>query len=198
MTGEVSAHAVPPPAHLLLELVNTHDVEQGTDAIAGPEALEAWLAGHGLGRAGARAEHVARARELREAIRDLLLANNGVPVDAAAARAVIERAGRRARLSLRYGSDGALALAPEADGVDAALGWIVAAVFSATAQGSWPRLKACRAHDCAWAFYDTARNQSRQWCSMQVCGNRAKVRAYRRRRGTVSGETRDRPRLADG
>jgi predicted RNA-binding Zn ribbon-like protein len=31
------------------------------------------------------------------------------------------------------------------------------------------------------AFHDTSKNQSRQWCSMRVCGNRQKTRAYRRR-----------------
>ncbi|MGH3007295.1 MAG: CGNR zinc finger domain-containing protein, partial [Gaiellaceae bacterium] len=43
------------------------------------------------------------------------------------------------------------------------------------------RLKACRAEDCRWAFYDRARNRSRHWCSMAVCGNRTKARTFRRR-----------------
>ncbi len=33
---------------------------------------------------------------------------------------------------------------------------------------------------CGWLFLDTSRNRSRRWCSMQSCGNRAKVRRYRR------------------
>jgi predicted RNA-binding Zn ribbon-like protein len=47
--------------------------------------------------------------------------------------------------------------------------------------GSWPRLKACAADNCQWAFYDHSRNHSRVWCSMDVCGNREKVRSYRER-----------------
>jgi len=42
-------------------------------------------------------------------------------------------------------------------------------------------MKACRADDCKWAFLDTAKNQSRAWCSMSSCGNREKMRAYRAR-----------------
>jgi predicted RNA-binding Zn ribbon-like protein len=49
------------------------------------------------------------------------------------------------------------------------------------ADGTWERMKACRADDCRWAFLDTAKNRSRAWCSMQSCGNRAKVAAYRER-----------------
>jgi predicted RNA-binding Zn ribbon-like protein len=49
--------------------------------------------------------------------------------------------------------------------------------------GSWSRLKACR--QCGWAFYDYSRNRSGSWCSMQLCGNRTKTRAYRRRQHTA-------------
>jgi predicted RNA-binding Zn ribbon-like protein len=43
------------------------------------------------------------------------------------------------------------------------------------------RLKQC-ADDrgCGWLFLDTSRNRSRRWCDMRSCGNRAKVRRYRR------------------
>jgi predicted RNA-binding Zn ribbon-like protein len=46
--------------------------------------------------------------------------------------------------------------------------------------GTWPRLKACR--NCCWSFYDYSPNRSATWCSMQLCGNRKKTRAYRSRR----------------
>jgi predicted RNA-binding Zn ribbon-like protein len=41
------------------------------------------------------------------------------------------------------------------------------------------RLRICAADDCDWLFYDTSRNQSRKWCDMSTCGNRAKVAKYR-------------------
>jgi predicted RNA-binding Zn ribbon-like protein len=55
--------------------------------------------------------------------------------------------------------------------------------------GSWQRVKACRADDCHWAFYDFSRNRSGTWCDMAVCGNREKVRSYRER--APRGEERD-------
>ena len=48
--------------------------------------------------------------------------------------------------------------------------------------GAWPRLKACRETTCRWAFYDASKNRSSIWCSMAVCGSRAKARTYRRRK----------------
>lgn len=47
------------------------------------------------------------------------------------------------------------------------------------------RIKSCADSRCAWLFYDTSRNRSRRWCSMEDCGNRAKARRhYRRARGS--------------
>ncbi len=39
------------------------------------------------------------------------------------------------------------------------------------------RVKQCPGlGDCGWLFLDTSKNGSRQWCSMQGCGSRAKMR----------------------
>jgi predicted RNA-binding Zn ribbon-like protein len=54
--------------------------------------------------------------------------------------------------------------------------------------GDLSRVRMCAAHDCAWLFLDTSRNRSRRWCSMQSCGNRAKVQQFRERRAKVSDE----------
>jgi predicted RNA-binding Zn ribbon-like protein len=55
-------------------------------------------------------------------------------------------------------------------------------VAAAMNDGTWSRLKVCMNDECAWAFYDHARNRSGKWCEMSVCGNRMKARAYRARR----------------
>lgn len=44
------------------------------------------------------------------------------------------------------------------------------------------RLKRCEGSRCALLFVDTSRSGHRRWCSMERCGNRAKVAAHRRRR----------------
>ncbi|MBC6461609.1 CGNR zinc finger domain-containing protein, partial [Actinomadura sp. HBU206391] len=74
------------------------------------------------------------------------------------------------------------ALVPATGGVSAGLGRIAAAIMECAADGSWERLKACQEDTCRWAFMDTSKNRSRAWCSMRVCGNRTKTRAYRARR----------------
>jgi predicted RNA-binding Zn ribbon-like protein len=39
---------------------------------------------------------------------------------------------------------------------------------------------------CGWLFFDTSRNKSRRWCSMETCGNRAKSqRHYEKQRTTL-------------
>jgi predicted RNA-binding Zn ribbon-like protein len=41
------------------------------------------------------------------------------------------------------------------------------------------RIRECSADNCKLVFYDESRTNNRRWCSMQRCGNRAKVRAFR-------------------
>lgn len=43
------------------------------------------------------------------------------------------------------------------------------------------RLKRCNNPDCVLIFLDTSRNQKRRWCSMETCGNRAKVSTHYRK-----------------
>jgi len=42
-------------------------------------------------------------------------------------------------------------------------------------------IKECKDVTCRWLFLDSSKNQSRHWCSMQLCGNRAKVQRFRTR-----------------
>jgi predicted RNA-binding Zn ribbon-like protein len=172
----------PGDLELVRTFVNTFDVETGSDELADPPSLERWLRAHGLLRGGPRpgGAEVVAARRLREAIRTLLLENNGVSVRKEAAL-TLSRTARRAALTPVFDPDGNAALEPAAGGVDGALGRMLSVVAAAMTDGTWSRLKACRADDCRWAFYDHARNRSRHWCSMSVCGNRTKARTYRRR-----------------
>jgi predicted RNA-binding Zn ribbon-like protein len=49
------------------------------------------------------------------------------------------------------------------------------------ASDSLDRIRECAADDCGLVFYDESRSNNRRWCSMQRCGNRAKVRTHRAR-----------------
>jgi len=146
-----------------------------------PEALGSWMNPHGippgddLGPAD-----VKRAIEFREAMRLLLLANNSGELDHDALRRLREAADE-GLIRVEIHEDGEAFARPARAGVPALFARLLAAVADSQCAGSWGRLKACAAEDCQWAFYDTSRNRSRTWCSMEVCGNRAKTRAYRAR-----------------
>jgi len=164
--------------------VNTYNQELPGDRIGTARGLAEFCSEHGLGEGGrASAGDVARAIELREALRLLLMANNGHPLDSDAA-AVVEHAARAAQLAVRLDTTGGALLVPQAPGMDGALGGIVAIAYAAMADGSWRRLKACRRDVCQWAFYDHSRNRSGAWCAMAICGNRTKTRGYRSRRAS--------------
>jgi predicted RNA-binding Zn ribbon-like protein len=167
---------------LIRDFVNTRDLLENEEKLGSPDELVVWLGEQGLTRGEFEATRtdLKRAVELREALRQLLLEHTGVDVDRDAASALLDLTARRARIELCFEQcHGALTVG--ATGIDAALGRLVIAVHHAMADGSWERLKACRASDCEWAFIDSARNHSRAWCSMKSCGNREKARAFRER-----------------
>ncbi len=42
-------------------------------------------------------------------------------------------------------------------------------------------VRQCAQEGCGWLFLDVSRNRRRRWCTMNICGNRAKVRRFYRR-----------------
>jgi predicted RNA-binding Zn ribbon-like protein len=164
-------------------LVNTVDLEGGEERLDSPEALRVLLVGQGLlaDTEPVAEDDLALAIELREALRAMLRANHGEPLDPAALE-VVNRAAAGLPLQVAFGADGRPALGPGSTGCRGALAALLAGIAQASAQGTWERLKACSAESCQWAFYDRSKNRSGRWCSMQACGNRSKTRTYRSRR----------------
>ncbi len=181
MAGE-SAFSVQPggrrpaPGELALvqAFINSHydlEVNHGAELFASPAALRRWLRRHDLLDAGETVSDMdlRRAIELREGLRRL----------AAGHTAGLDHDGE---VGVRISADGPRYTRIENTGVDGALGLILAVTARAMIEGSWARLKVCPGEHCGWAFYDHSRNQSGLWCSMAVCGGRAKARAHYRRR----------------
>jgi predicted RNA-binding Zn ribbon-like protein len=172
---------------LLQRFVNTynHDLPAAWDRIGTGAKARAWLRRTGLvaSRAAVTDADAARLRELREALRALVVANHGAPPDAAAT-AVVRRAARATALRVAVDDAGRTALEPARGGVDGAVATLLGILHDAQLSGDWARLKGCRR--CGYAFFDRSRNRSAAWCAMAICGNRAKNRAYYRRR-TASG-----------
>jgi predicted RNA-binding Zn ribbon-like protein len=167
----------------LQQFVNTLDADPGIELLQEPADLRRWLTHHELVAPSTRigAPELRRALELREAFRAVLRANNGAPVEPAAVE-TLDAAARAAELTVRWDASGQAELAPARSGLEGAFGRLLAIAYRARVDGSWARLKACPDEDCGWAFYDQSRNRSSTWCSMAVCGNRAKARAFRERR----------------
>jgi predicted RNA-binding Zn ribbon-like protein len=177
----------PAPGRLRLvqRFVNTVDHEHGREVIGDPARLRLLLVDLGLmtGAEQASQADLVHALVVRNALRALALANNGVPADAGAV-ATREEASARGGLRVELAGGAAELVSPSA-GVDGALATLVGIVALAVANGTWPRLKACQRDVCQWLFYDRSRNRSARWCQMAVCGNRTKTRAYRARRSVT-------------
>lgn len=175
----------PAPGDLALvqAFINTVDLEDDLEAFSDPASLGIWLAHRDLIAPNLQitAADLARAIDLREALRALLIGNAGEPLEPSAVTTV-NRAAEAAHLTPTFADNATASLQPKTSGVDGALGRLLAIVFAAMADGSWSRLKACRHDPCRWAFYDASKNRSGAWCTMSICGNKAKTRAYRSRR----------------
>lgn len=60
--------------------------------------------------------------------------------------------------------------------------WLVAhAASQLLLSNAVEQVRACGAETCRWLFLDTSKNQTRRWCNMRVCGNRAKAHRYQQR-----------------
>jgi predicted RNA-binding Zn ribbon-like protein len=160
------------------------EAEWGADLFATPGALAGWLAARELLPAGTtlHARDRTRAIAVREGLRGLAAGNNDAsPQAAAASLAEVNRAGAGARVEVLLEAEGPR-FAATGSGLDRALGIVLAITGTAMLDGTWQRLKTCPGHDCGWVFYDHSRNQAGRWCSMRVCGGRAKARAHYHRR----------------
>ena len=178
----------PAPGELAVvqAFINTHydlEVDHGAELLATPGALGAWLAARGLAPAPVDAgePELRRALTAREALRALARVNGAGPAARREALRELDGAARGAPVEVRFATEGPCAVGGDA-GVPGAIGVLMAITARAMIDGSWSRLKVCPGEDCGWAFYDHSRNQAGRWCSMSVCGGRAKARAHYRRR----------------
>ena len=176
--------AAPGSLALVQAFVNTvaEEGQHRWEAFADPGSLRYWLVRNGLldEEEAIGETDVAWAKEVRWGLRSLLAANNGAEVDPGALE-TLNSAAARSALVVRFGPEGRAALETGAGGVEGDVGRVLEAVYAGMVEGTWERLKTCANQHCGWAFYDRSRNRSGRWCSMDVCGNRAKTRAYRQR-----------------
>ena len=182
MTEPGGRAPAPDELRLVQLFINTLDIEGGTEDLDTPAALSAWLYANGLTRTRVRVTRadLDRTRRIRELLRALALANNGVPLED---DVMTELNGEFSALPLVAALDrDRNRLEPAGRGIDEALGRIAAIVVLESVRGRWRRLKGCVRDVCHWAFYDHSRSGSGTWCTMAICGSRTKARKYYRRR----------------
>jgi predicted RNA-binding Zn ribbon-like protein len=174
----------PPSAQLIEAFANTLNLEYGTDAIDTPGRLTDWLLERGLldGRLHLSSEEHARYLALRGGIREQLGANVGM---AAAADVVAAADDVLRSLPLQASvRDAPLVPSPGLPSSQRPLATLALTWTQLRLTGDALRLKRCAEHTCKLVFWDLSKNHSRRWCSMRVCGNRVKSRAYAARRAT--------------
>jgi len=152
----------PPSAQLIEAFANTLNLEYGTDALSTPGSLVDWLIEQDL---------LDRRLRLSADVHDQYLGLRGGIREVALFASI-----RDVPLAPSPGLPPALR--PLAS---LALAWVRLRMT-----GDVLRLKRCAEHTCELVFWDLSKNRSRRWCSMRVCGNRVKSRAYAARQ--VAGE----------
>ena len=185
IAGSDPGDRAPAPGSLRLiqALVNTQNAETRRDLLGtAPEAAR-WLTAAGLLPTGSVVTGAQRAAlaELREATRQVLGGHiEGQEDPEAASRLTMALA--PSRLTLAVDPAGGMRLvSADHDPFSRVVGAVAAAIAEAAMTGTWARLKCCPGRRCGWAFYDRSASSRSRWCSMQICGARAKMRAYRDR-----------------
>jgi predicted RNA-binding Zn ribbon-like protein len=177
----------PGPLGRIQALVNTIELPDGRDRLAGGEDAKPWLTANGLLSADAelRADDLELVRGVREGLRAMLVHNAGGPVPTAGAFAPLREVagGGTARADVDDGGEVMLSAAGES--VSARLVELLLIIRDAQRDGTWQRLKACGNDECQWAFYDRSRNHGGTWCDMSSCGNKLKNREFRARKRTA-------------
>jgi predicted RNA-binding Zn ribbon-like protein len=136
---------------------------------------------------GPRAEGVLRRiRRLRESLREVLDATVERRLPSRAALAETNRALRARLVHQLVGAPNGVSLDHRhgGDPIDEALSRLAEPVAREVSGAAAERLRICANDECRWVFKDESPTGRRKWCSMAVCGNRAKVARHRERQRT--------------
>ena len=157
----------------------------GAAKIVPPEVLEELRVSAGPGELDALA---AQARSLREWFRAFVVEHKGKKISARALQSldpvnrVLARDEGFSQIVVE-GAEGNLNYKPMRRwrSPEALLIPIAEAMASLICKEDFTYVKACEGPACTLLFLDKTRSHARRWCSMAICGNRAKQAAHRER-----------------
>jgi predicted RNA-binding Zn ribbon-like protein len=186
--GDAETKPAPEQLQRVQALVNTVELPDGADRLADPADARHWLVANGLLAPAAKLGHrdLELVREVREALRALLVHNAGGPKPADQALAPLRKIAADGTARAEFDTSGEVRLLAAGDSVRARMIELLLIIRDAQRDGSWARLKACANDECQWAFYDRSRNHGGTWCEMAACGNKLKNRDFRARRRGAS------------
>ena len=175
-------HLAPGDLRIVQDFVNTTEHETGSDELASPQELGAWLAGRGVLAKGARlgGSDWRAALELRDGLRQLIRGHTTGVMDAGAVERLNEALGETGP-RWHFDEAGSLRIESDGEGWPAVRHRVLLIVYAAMSSGRWTRLKTCHNQACLRIFYDVAKNRVGKWCDMARCGNPVNARAYRKR-----------------
>ncbi len=159
---------------LCLDFINTANWsgEQVADEyLTDPQALALWAARLGLIGAAELEGDFAAALPARAALRRLFTSGERRAEDLALLDRLRSRPAR-----LTAGPSGRLRL--EEPGIEGLLALIAQSAADLLLSPAAERVKICPGDRCNWLFLDESPSGRRRWCSMAVCGNRAKAKRH--------------------
>jgi len=136
--------------------------------------------------AGKRGVLLQSAAALRETARELVERRKaGAGADVSALNRALAQGNTHQQLTWKKGQAPALRIHRSGSTAEAVLVPVAEAIAKLLVEGNFDLVRKCESSDCTLWFYDRTKSHHRRWCSMTMCGNRAKVAAFRERQKSV-------------
>jgi predicted RNA-binding Zn ribbon-like protein len=175
--------------HVALDFINTrYGKAEPVDCLQSDQDVLDWLAQTGLSRGfqeaqlGKSGTLLHAARDLRDSARDLVeRRKNGGTGDVTLLNRILAAAPSHEQVTWKRSQAPVLQRLRKPSSPAAALAPVAEAIASLLVDGDFDLVRPCEGDICTLWFYDRTKSHRRRWCDMAICGNRAKVAAFRER-----------------
>jgi predicted RNA-binding Zn ribbon-like protein len=166
--------------HIATDFVNTEAIAQQSriDLIETPELFSSWLAATKIAdNLTCSDEGLREAKNLRTNIRDCF--DSLIQAHAISSHNLSQLNSLSNRLKTYLeGQDNLYIMSNQINSAEDACAYIAQATCELIASPQRTSLRKCASDQCILYFIDVSKNQQRQWCSMELCGNRKKAQKH--------------------